>query len=81
MPTIVLLVALIGLALPDRASAYLDPGTGSAILQMAMAAILGTLFVIKTYWRKLMSFFSSKPIEEEERPDATGSAASSDRDT
>ncbi len=61
---VVISVILFGLGLPGQAMAYLDPGTGSAILQMAMAGILGSLFVLKTYWRRLMSFFSSKPLEE-----------------
>ena len=35
------------------AFAYLDPGTGSMIIQMAIAGILGALFTIKLYWYKL----------------------------
>ena len=39
-----LLVAYFALALPADAFAYLDPGTGSMVFQLASAAILGALF-------------------------------------
>lgn len=38
------------------AYAYLDPGTGSIILQALIAGIAGSLFVVKAYWYKLRSF-------------------------
>ena len=33
--------------------AYLDPGTGSIILQAVIGAILGSFLVIKMYWYKI----------------------------
>lgn len=36
--------------------AYLDPGSGSFILQILIAAFVGGAFVIKAYWRKITSF-------------------------
>jgi len=38
--------------------AYLDPGTGSFILQMLIAFAVGASFFIKMYWRKVKNFFS-----------------------
>lgn len=38
------------------AHAYFDPGTGSMVLQLLMAGILGFLFTLKTYWGKLKGF-------------------------
>jgi hypothetical protein len=38
-------------------NAYLDPGSGSFILQLLLATLLGSLFIIKTYWRKIKDFF------------------------
>jgi hypothetical protein len=38
------------------AHAYLDPGTGSYILQLLVAGALGSLFVIKTFWRSIVNF-------------------------
>ena len=36
--------------------AYLDPGTGSLIIQMAIGALVGGLVVAKVFWKKLTSF-------------------------
>jgi hypothetical protein len=33
--------------------AYLDPGTGSLVLQMTVAGLLGGLFAVKSLWRHL----------------------------
>jgi len=38
------------------AYAYLDPGTGSIILQALIAGVAGSLFVVKAYWYKLRSY-------------------------
>jgi hypothetical protein len=47
------IVAVFFFALPSRAEAYLDPGTGSVILQGILAAVAGLLVVGKVYWRRL----------------------------
>jgi hypothetical protein len=36
----------------SQAHAYLDPGTGSIILQATIAAVASSLFAIKMYWHK-----------------------------
>jgi len=36
--------------------AYLDPGSGSFILQILLASLLGGLFVMRSYWGKLWNF-------------------------
>lgn len=52
------------LALPLRAHAYLDPGTGSYFFQILIAVVVSGLFVIKTRLRnikaRLAGIFSSK---------------------
>ncbi len=35
------------------AHAYIDPGTGSFVLQAALAGLLGAAFVIKSTWKNL----------------------------
>ena len=50
---------------------YLDPGSGSYLLQVIIAAILGGLMFFKNFWIKVKSFFvKPKPKEEpaEEEP-------------
>ena len=53
--TVLLALALLWLAVPMRAQAYLDPGTGSYLLQIVLAALFGVLLVIKVYWKRLKS--------------------------
>jgi hypothetical protein len=38
------------------AHAYFDPGTGSMVLQLLMASILGFIFTLKTYWGNFKAF-------------------------
>jgi hypothetical protein len=54
---VVLLVGLFSLLFPREAHAYLDPGTGSYLLQILAAGVLASLFFFKTWWRRLISFF------------------------
>jgi len=42
-----------------EAYAYIDPGTGSYILQLLMAVVFGALFGIKLFWNKIKDFFKS----------------------
>lgn len=56
--------ALAAFFLPAPAFAYLDPGTGSMILQGVIAGIAIAWFTIKTYWYKFVSIFSKKSPEK-----------------
>lgn len=42
---------------PANAYAYLDPGTGSYLLQLALAALVGALFAVRLFWGRIKSFF------------------------
>jgi hypothetical protein len=44
--------------------AYLDPGSGSFILQLILAALLGSLFMFKSYWKKIINFLRGKSDNE-----------------
>lgn len=44
--------------LPSQAHAYLDPGTGSMLLQGIIAAIAGGLAAIKIFWARIFSTVS-----------------------
>lgn len=39
------------------AYAYLDPGTGSYLIQVSVAMIFGALFAIKIFWTNVKQFF------------------------
>ncbi|MEO6221406.1 MAG: hypothetical protein ABIO81_13320 [Ginsengibacter sp.] len=46
---------------------YIDPGSGSYLVQMIIAAILGGMFYIKTIWKRIRLFFSkNKDVSENE---------------
>jgi hypothetical protein len=43
---------------PYNAQAYLDPGTGSYIIQMVIAGLLGAAFAMKIFWARIKNFFN-----------------------
>jgi hypothetical protein len=50
----------------ENAYAYLDPGTGSILLQAMIATVASSLFVIKMYWYKFRSLLGFKRRTEED---------------
>ena len=52
---ILTLICILGWT-PD-AQAYFDPGTGSMVLQLLIASVLGFVFTMKIYWEKFKNFF------------------------
>ena len=42
--------------LAGSAAAYIDPGTGSYVLQIAIAFLVGLAFSIKVFWKKIVAF-------------------------
>jgi hypothetical protein len=51
-------VAVLALLVPYDAHAYLDPGTGSYVLQMIIAGLLGAAFAIKMSWVRIKRFIT-----------------------
>lgn len=45
---------------------YLDPGSGSYLVQIIIATVLGVAFYIKAFWYQIKSFFSRKKKAEED---------------
>ena len=54
--TQIFLFAAIVCFVPD-ANAYLDPGSGSYLVQMIIAGVLGGFAAIKLYWNRIVNFF------------------------
>ena len=54
------LASLVAMALiaPSPAYGYLDPGTGSLIVQVAIAAVVGIGAALKLYWGKVKTVLS-----------------------
>ncbi len=47
---------------------YIDPSSGSYLIQMIIAGVLGSLFFFKNAWLKLKYFlFPKKKIQDEEK--------------
>ena len=55
-----------GLMPAARAHAYLDPGSGSFILQLIVASLLGIIFVMRRYWGKISMFIRNLFIKEDD---------------
>ena len=51
------LLAVLMLPIASPAQAYLDPGTGSMILQIILGGVAGLLVAGKLYWARLKKFF------------------------
>jgi hypothetical protein len=47
------LLTLPWLAAPKTALAYLDPGTGSILLQVIIGGVAGLGVIVKLYWHRL----------------------------
>ena len=63
---------------PVQAHAYLDPGTGSYFIQIALAVLVGALFAVRLFWGRIKAFFRklfSKEVEEEELEEQEGQDA------
>ena len=58
----------------DPVVAYLDPGTGTVILQVIIAGMLSMGALFKYYWHSIIGFFRSKPSDTE--ADGSNSAES-----
>lgn len=50
---LVFLTAVYTVIFPPKAHAYLDPGTGSYIIQVVAATLFAGLFLVKTWWNEI----------------------------
>jgi tmRNA-binding protein len=45
---------------------YLDPGSGSYLIQVIIAAVLGATLYFKNSWIKIKSFFTKRKRQDDE---------------
>jgi hypothetical protein len=57
---IVIGVAVVVVASPIPAAAYVDPVTGSIVLQVALGGLLAALAMARLYWHRLKALFHGK---------------------
>ncbi len=55
------------LKLDAPAYAYLDPGTGSMLVQLLLGGVAGALVIGKLYWQRLKAFFVRQPVQSASR--------------
>jgi hypothetical protein len=53
---ITLLTVAVALCFPQYVYAYIDPGTGSYVIQIIIAAFVAVSFMVKLYWLKIKGF-------------------------
>ncbi len=63
-PLLILAVLVISY---DYAWAYIDLSTGSYVIQILLAGLLGALFTLKSYWKNIRNFFSKKSVKKRKR--------------
>lgn len=57
-----------------KPAAYLDPGSGSMLIQILLAALLGAGVAVKIFWRNIKAFFTGKKASEGTTEDPTAVA-------
>jgi hypothetical protein len=50
---------------------YIDPGTGSMLLQVIVGGVAAAAVGIKVFWGRLLAFLRIRPREEEPKADST----------
>jgi hypothetical protein len=61
---LVIAVMMVGMS-TSAAHAYLDPGTGSIILQLLLGGVAGLALTCKLYWQKLLSLVGAEKQAKE----------------
>lgn len=79
-----MLILLLVFARP--AYGYIDPGTGSFLLQILIGSALGSLLVLKMFWRRITGFFAQlfrrkSPADSEQSGSAEAEPAEAQQGT
>ncbi len=69
MKLLISMFVLMLMMTPGVAFAYIDPGSGSAIMSAIIGFFVAIGLAIKTYWYKLKSLFGKKDKEIESTED------------
>ncbi len=70
--SLVLFITALTLAFPRSAEAYLDPGTGSSVLQLALAGVFAVSFCLRLGWNRVKSWVVRKRRQNPEQGQETG---------
>ena len=61
----IMLVVVALVVLERPAAAYLDPGTGSMLLQAVLGGVAAVGVIAKLYWHRLTAVFRGKPQDSQ----------------
>jgi len=61
----------------QEVQAYLDPGSGSFLIQLLIGALVGGLVLLKTYWNRIRAFFTRSSAGKATPSDGNTSDANS----
>lgn len=53
-------LVVLALVFPRDAYAYLDPGTGSLVIQTVIAAVAAAAYAVRSYWGRIRTLFVCK---------------------
>ncbi len=67
--SLILMVFFLSLTAPSAALAYLDPGSGSMLLQLVLGGLAGLAVIAKLYWHRLLGLFGRHAPQEESESD------------
>ena len=65
---LLLWVAAGALLFPLDAYGYIDPGTGSYVFQIIIAAFVAVSFAVKVYWHKIRKFVGGLFSKKKDAP-------------
>ena len=65
--TLFMSTLMLTLTFAHNAYAYLDPGSGSFMLQILLGTFVAGFFAIKQYWHRLKSFFKKRFRNKEDQ--------------
>ena len=68
-------LTLVLLTSPFAPPAYLDPGSGSFLIQMLIAAALGIAVAVRASWGRIMKLFGKGKTDNQADDDADDNAA------
>ena len=64
--TLVAVIIFLHMIFPSHSYAYLDPGSGSIMLQLLLVAFFSALAAIKVFWGKIKTFFTKNRFSQTE---------------
>jgi hypothetical protein len=68
--TTLVIVGAILLAWDARLDAYLDPGSGSMLVQLLLGGVAGLAVIVKLFWRRILDIFGMGSDERRPTNDA-----------